>query len=151
MKLGRIEKASVKELWWPGTTELADWLAQKKNLENFGDQIDISLKAIKKYARKGASFADILAEDTGSGKKVLIACNLLQDQPSDFNEIAKRASKLKASCVIWIIARISGSSRPNITRLNRRTGGKVKCLIVTLEVWKINRSLCAPKFTLIPA
>ena len=72
MKIGKLEKVDVRELWKGEATDFTPYLAKEENIALLSEAIGIELEVQETEKNVGAFRADILCRDTLSDKLVLI-------------------------------------------------------------------------------
>ena len=70
--LGKLKKVDLREVWEHETTSFTKWLSQEENLNHLGNELGISIKLLKTEAEVGGFNVDILAEEEGSARKIII-------------------------------------------------------------------------------
>lgn len=149
MNIGKLERVELRDLWKHEEYDFSAWLAEESNLEMLSDSIGIDLSLIETEAKCGGFSIDILAEEVGSGKKVIIE-NQLEDTNHDhLGKIITYASGKDASYVIWIVKHARDEHRRAIEWLNEHTDSEVSFFLLEIELWKIGDSLPAPKFNIV--
>ena len=71
-QLGKLEKVDIREIWKKEAKDFTTWLAREDNLTLLSDEIGISMNLIKTEAGVGKFSADILAEESNTGRKIVI-------------------------------------------------------------------------------
>ena len=148
-KLGKLSKTDLREIWKNEEYDFSTWLAEEENLVLLSDEIGISIKLIEKEVGVGKYSLDILAEEEGTGRKIVIENQLENTNHDHLGKIITYAAGHDASIVIWIFKDIREEHRSAIDWLNESTGEDVLFFGVKLEAWKINNSEPAPKFQVI--
>src|SRR3989338_9050586 len=100
--LAKLQKIDLRNVW-EMEPEFTNWLAQKENLDLLGEEIGVDIKIIKIEASVGQFKVDILAEEEGSGRKIIIE-NQLEDTNHDhLGKIITYAAGYDAEIIIWIV------------------------------------------------
>jgi hypothetical protein len=147
--LGKFMKIDLREIWKHEAINFTKWLAQEENIKLLGDEIGLDIQVIKTEASVGSFSVDILAEETSTGKSIIIENQLEQTNHDHLGKIITYASGLEASYIIWVFKQIREEHRRAIDWLNEITTNEVNFFAVQLELWKIDDSLPAPKFNII--
>jgi len=71
-KLGKLTRVDLREIWKNEEYDFSNWLAGEENLIQLSDEIGISIRLIEKEAGVGKYSLDILAEEEGTGRKIII-------------------------------------------------------------------------------
>lgn len=148
-KLGKLSKTDLREIWKNEEYDFSAWLAEEGNLSLLSDELGISIKLIEKEAGVGKYSLDILAEEEGTGHKIVIENQLENTDHDHLGKIITYAAGHDAKIIIWIFKDIREEHRSAIDWLNDNTGDDILFFAVKLEVWKINDSEPAPKFQII--
>jgi hypothetical protein len=148
-KLGKLSKTDLREIWKNEEYDFSTWLAEEENLALLSDEVGISIKLLEKEAGCGKYSLDILAEEEGTGRKIVIENQLENTNHDHLGKIITYAAGHDAGIVIWIFKDITEEHRSAIDWLNESTGEDVLFFAVKLEVWKINDSENAAKFQVI--
>src|SRR3989344_5060811 len=147
-KLAKIETIPLREIWDP-EPEFSSWLSRQESLDLLGEEIGLSIKPIKTEADVGKFRVDILAEEEGTGRKIVIE-NQLEDTNHDhLGKIITYASGYDAEIVIWIVRDFREEHRRAIDWLNEHTDETVSFFLIKIELWQIEGSNPAPKFEII--
>ena len=149
MKLGKLEKVDLREVWKHEASDFSSWLAEKDNLSLLSDEIGIDICLIQTEAKVGKFNVDILAEEENTGKKIVIENQL---EPTDHDHLGKiitYASGYDAEIIIWIVKSVRDEHKQAVDWLNEHTDEKINIFAIKMEVWRIGESLCAPKFQII--
>jgi hypothetical protein len=72
MKLSKLEKVDLREVWKHEALDFTNWLAKPENLELLSDEIGIDITLIQTEASVGNFNVDILAEEENTGRKIVI-------------------------------------------------------------------------------
>lgn len=149
LKLGKIEKVYVRDVWPHEALNFTKWLAEEENLSLLGDACSIELELIEKESSVGSFAVDIFAQEVGSERKVIIE-NQLEDTNHDhLGKIITYASGKDASVVIWVVAHARDEHRRAIEWLNEHTDSDCAFFLVEIEVWRIGDSAMAPRFNVV--
>ena len=72
MKLSKLEKVDLREVWKHEALDFTNWLARPENLELLSDEIGVDITLIQTEASVGNFNVDILAEEENTGRKIVI-------------------------------------------------------------------------------
>jgi len=144
-KLAKIETIPLREIWDP-EPEFSSWLSRQESLDLLGEEIGLSIKPIKTEADVGKFRVDILAEEEGTGRKIVIE-NQLEDTNHDhLGKIITYASGYDAEIIIWIVRDTNEPHQRAIEWLNEHTDEKIGFFLIKVELLQIENSNPAPKF-----
>lgn len=136
----------LREVWGHEALDFTRWLSLEQNLSLLSDEIGVEIKLIQTEANVGKFNVDILAEEEGSGRKVIIE-NQLEDTNHDhLGKIITYASGYDAEIIIWIVKDAREEHRKSIDWLNEHTDENISFFLIKLELWQIGNSDPAPKF-----
>lgn len=148
-KLGKLTRVDLREIWKNEEYDFSNWLAEKENLTKLSDEIGIEIRLPEKEAGVGNYSLDILAEEEGTGRKIVIENQLEKTNHDHLGKIITYAAGHDASIVIWIFKDITEEHRNAIDWLNENTGEDRLFFAIKLEAWRIDNSDPAPKFVVI--
>lgn len=147
--LGKIEKIDLRDIWKHEAADFSNWLAQPDNFQLLSEEIGLDMQVISTEANVGSFSADILAEETNTGKKIIIENQLETTNHDHLGKIITYASGVEAHYIIWIFKEIREEHRRAIDWLNEITDEDFNIFAIKMELWKIADSLPAPKFNII--
>jgi hypothetical protein len=149
MVLGKLQKVELRNIWQHEANDFTTWLARKENMDVLCEEIGLDIQIINTEATVGSFAVDILAEETNTGKKVIIENQLESTNHDHLGKIITYASGLEANYIIWIFKNIRDEHRRAIDWLNEVTNGEVNFFAIQMELWQIGDSPPAPKFNII--
>jgi len=148
-KPGKLTRVDLREIWKNEEYDFSNWLAEEENLTQLSDEIGIAISLPEKEAGVGKYSLDILAEEEGTGRKIVIENQLEKTNHDHLGKIITYAAGHDASIVIWIFKDITEEHRKAIDWLNENTGEDRLFFAIKIEAWRINNSEAAPKFQVI--
>jgi hypothetical protein len=148
-KIGKLFTVDLREIWKNEEYDFSSWLAEDENLAKLSDEIGIQIRLLEKEAGVGKYSLDILAEEEGTGRKIIIENQLEKTNHDHLGKIITYAAGHDASIVIWIFKEITEEHRAAIDWLNENTGDDRLFFAIRIEAWRINDSDPAPKFQLV--
>ena len=149
MKLSRLTKVELRDVWKHEANNFTKWLAKDENMQLLGEAISLDLVCIKREASVGKYSLDILAEDKDDGKTVIIENQLEMSDHDHLGKLITYASGYNASVVIWVCKEASEPHIKAIQWLNEETKNKGNCFLIELQIWRIDDSAPAPLFKVI--
>ncbi|HSK71647.1 MAG TPA: DUF4268 domain-containing protein [Pyrinomonadaceae bacterium] len=149
MKLSRLEKVDLRNIWKHEALDFTNWLAEPDNLSLLGDEIGIDISLIQTEASVGKFSVDILAEEQETGRKIIIENQLETTDHDHLGKIITYASGLDAEIIIWIVREVRDEHKQAIDWLNEHTDEKINFFAIKMEIWKIEDSPYAPKFYIV--
>jgi hypothetical protein len=151
IKLGQIKKLDLRKVWQNEERDFSKWLSNKENLALLSAEIGVDIKLIETEAKVGSGNfeVDILAEEEGGGRKIIIENQLENTNHEHLGKLITYASGYDAGIIIWIFKDIREEHRQAIDWLNENSSESVAFFGIKLEVWQIDNSAPAPKFQII--
>ena len=149
MKLSKLKKVDLREVWKHEALDFTNWLAKDENLELLSDEIGIDISLLQTEASVGKFNVDILAEETNTDRKIVIENQLEATDHDHLGKIITYASGFDAEFIIWIVKSVRDEHKQAIDWLNEHTDQKINIFAIQMEVWQIGDSSCAPKFNII--
>lgn len=149
VKLSKLEKVDLREVWKHEALDFTNWLAQPENLELLSDEIGIDISLIQTEASVGNFNVDILAEEENTGRKIIIENQLEPTNHDHLGKIITYASGFDAEIIVWIVKSVRDEHKQAVDWLNEHTDQKINIFAIQMEVWKIGASPYAPKFQVI--
>ncbi len=147
--LGKLSKIDLREEWKHEAHDFTVWLAQTDNIALLSDEIGIDIQVINTEANVGSFAVDILAEESSTGKKIIIENQLEITDHDHLGKLITYASGLEANYIIWIFKEIREEHKNAIDWLNEITNGQVGFFAIQMELWQIGDSERAPKFNIV--
>ena len=149
MKLGELKKVALREIWKHEEYDFSKWLADEKNIDLLSTEINIELVNIRTEAPSGRYSVDIVAEEEGTGRKIIIENQLEITNHDHLGKIITYASGYDAEIVIWLVKDYQEEHKQAIDWLNENTNSKLNFFLIRIELWQIDNSAVAPKFYII--
>jgi hypothetical protein len=147
--LGRLQRASLREVWSSESIHFTPWLASEENLQLLSQTIGVELELESQEKTVGPFRADILCKDTATDNWVLIENQLERTDHSHLGQLLTYAAGLNAVTIIWIAEKFAEEHRAALDWLNERTDDKINLFGLEIELWRIGDSRIAPKFNII--
>lgn len=149
MKLGKLDKLDLRDIWLHETSGFSTWLEEKENLFELSKEIGIEIELIRREAIAGKFRADILAKDSLTGEIIIIENQIENSDHSHLGKLITYSSHYNAKTIIWILKELRIEHEKAIEWLNLNLNDEINIFLVKLEIFKIGNSLPAPKFTII--
>jgi hypothetical protein len=146
-KLGRLHRVDPRTVWRHEAHDFTPWLAE--NIELLGEAIGLELEVVEREASVGDFSLDILAQDLGRDRRVVIENQLAPTDHSHLGQIITYAAGLEASVVIWIAREFREEHRQALDWLNRGDGATTEYFGVVLELLQVDDSKPAVNFKLV--
>ncbi len=149
MKIGKLKKVDIRELWRGEATDFTPWLAMEENIAALSEAIGVELEVVQQEKSVGPFRADILCRNTLNEHFVLIENQLDRTDHTHLGQIMTYAAGLDAVTVIWIAKQFTEEHRATIDWLNRITDEQFNFFGIEIEAYKIEDSLPAPLFQIV--
>ncbi|MEO0981019.1 MAG: DUF4268 domain-containing protein [Pseudomonadota bacterium] len=146
LKVGRLESVRLREVWANEASDFTPWLASAENMALLSEALGLSLEVEDTEVTVGAFYADILAWDRLTDRKVVIENQLTPTDHSHLGQTITYASGLGAQIVIWICEDVREEHRQAIDWLNEATGEDFAFFVLAARVYRIGDSDPAPLF-----
>lgn len=148
INLGTLKKVDIRKIW-PLEPEFSAWLALPENLKLLNDELHLSMLCEETEAGVGDFSADILAQEDGGTRKIIIENQYGKTDHDHLGKLITYAAGQNASVLIWIVENARDEHRAAIQWLNENTSDNIDAFLVKIEVFKIGDSVPAPKFTIL--
>ena len=149
LRLSRLQRVPLRTFWQDEARDFTPWLAGEENIVLLGETIGVDLEVQEQEARVGPFRADILCRDTVSDSLVLVENQLERTDHTHLGQLFTYAAGLDAVTVIWIAERFTEEHRAALDWLNRITHEGFHFFGIEIELWQIDQSALAPKFSLV--
>lgn len=149
MKLGKIRKIDLRDVWASESSDFTPWLAKEENIAMLGDAIGMDLEVESQEKSVGPFRADILAKDLATNHYVLIENQLELTNHNHLGQIMTYAAGLDAFSIVWIAKAFTEEHRAALDWLNRITDENINFFGIEVEVIQIGDSLPAPQFNVV--
>lgn len=149
MALGKLKKIDAREEWKHEANHFTKWLSQEENLRLLGNEIGYDIVLTKTEAACGNFNVDILAEEEGTNKKIIIENQLEITDHDHLGKLITYASGHVASVAVWVVTNVRDEHRKAIDWLNDHTDEDVEFYLVRMELLQIDESPYAPHFEII--
>lgn len=146
---GKLQQVDLRNGWAHEALNFTTWLIKDENLSKLADEIGIEITPIDAEVKTGRYSVDILAEEEGTGNKVVIENQLESTDHDHLGKIITYASGLDATYIVWIVKNANEEHRQALEWLNENTGNQLNFFLLRLELWKIDNSLPAVKLNTI--
>ncbi len=147
--LDELKKVDLRKVWPHEALDFTKWLAEDDSLAMLSDAVGIELELIETESSVGSFNVDIYAQESGTGRKVIIE-NQLEDTNHDhLGKVITYAAGKDAEVVIWVVARARDEHRQAIEWLNQHTDSEFGFFLVEIELWQIGGSKPAPRFNVV--
>ncbi|MEP7168168.1 MAG: hypothetical protein ABI855_02235, partial [Bacteroidota bacterium] len=145
----KLIQIPLREVWQHESSDFSNWLALQNNLKLLGDEVGLKLELIKREAIAGKYRVDLLAKEVEKNSIVIIENQLEETDHSHLGKLITYSSHYDAKFIIWIVKDLRIEHEKSVEWLNLNLADEVKIFLVRIEVFKIENSPPAPKFSII--
>lgn len=140
----------MRTVWPNEALDFTPWLAAEKNISLLADALSLDELTVDETESPVGDFrVDILATETGSGRKVIIE-NQLEDTNHDhLGKLITYAAGKAADIIVWLVKRAHEEHRAAIEWLNNHTDDKIGFFLCEIKLYRIGDSAPAVKFEVI--
>lgn len=149
MQLGKLTKIDLRNVWKSEPEDFTRWLSSPENIALLGEELDLDIAFLEAEAGVGDFYADILAQEETSGKRIIIENQLESSDHRHLGQILTYAAGLQAEYIIWIVRVAREEHQQAIDWLNNHTDDAINLFLVAVELWQIGDSAPAPKFVVL--
>ncbi len=150
MKLGKLEKIEdLRSVWKNEANDFTPWLAKEENLRLLSDTIGIDISLEERESPVGGFSVDLYATEEGTGRKIIIENQLEETNHDHLGKLITYASGKNADVVIWIVRYARDEHKQAIEWLNQHTDDEIAFFLVEIELWRIDNSEPAVKFSVV--
>lgn len=146
-ELGTLREVELREVWCHEATSFTPWLAA--NLSELSKLIGIPLEVEGIEVPVGQYFADILARDPLSDRRVLIENQLEPSDHSHLGQLLTYLSGLDVRIIIWIAKDFREPHLSALRWLNDQTDESFAFFAVKVRAVRIGDSRPAPQFEIV--
>lgn len=147
--LGKIKRIEIREIFKDEARDFTPWLAREENLALLSEEIGVDIKLLEVEASVGRFSVDILAEEEGTGNKIIIENQFNYTDHDHLGKLITYASGYDAKIVIWIFEEMRDEHKQAIEWLNENTNENLDFFAINIQLWKIDNSNPAPKFEIV--
>ncbi len=147
--LDTIKKVDLHDVWPHEALDFTKWLSRDESLKMLSDAVGVELELLETESSVGAFYVDIYAQESGTGRKVIIENQLEATNHDHLGKVITYAAGKGAEVVIWVVARARDEHRQAIEWLNQHTDSEFGFFLVEVELWQIGDSKPAPRFNVV--
>lgn len=146
MRISKLKKLPLRELWKHEALEFTPWL--ENNIDFLNEELDINLTIIEREKSVGIFNVDLLAEDE-DGNKIIIENQLEKTNHDHLGKVLTYMTNLEAKSAIWICREARPEHKKAINWLDENTTPETTFYLIKVEAYSIDDSPPAPKFSII--
>lgn len=148
--LSKLEEIMDLRTVWPHEAQdFTPWLADEENISLLADALGLEITVEETESNVGDFHVDILATETGTGRKIIIE-NQLEDTNHDhLGKLITYAAGKSANIIVWLVKRAREEHRAAIEWLNNNTDEKIGFFLCEIKLYRIGDSAPAVKFEVV--
>ncbi len=147
--LDQMQRVDLRTVWPHEALDFTRWLSEEANLNMLGSAVGIELELIEMESSVGSFNVNIFAQESGTGRKVIIENQLEETNQDHLGKVITYAAGKGAEVVIWVVSHALDEHRQTIEWLNQHTDSDFGFFLVEIELWSIGNSLPAPRFNVV--
>lgn len=138
MEFGKYIPVNVRELWPHEERDFTPWLAN--HLGELADILGLEMDFVGREIDVGGFFVDIVAQETGSGRYVIIENQFGASDHDHLGKLITYAGGKQASILVWIAERIRDEHRQALEWLNEHSRDDTLVFGIELAAFRIDSS-----------
>lgn len=139
----------LHSIWPHEALDFTPWLAREENIARLSDAIGIDITVEATESAVGDFSLDILASETGTGKKIVIENQLEKTNHDHLGKLITYAAGNSANYIIWVVKQARNEHKAAIEWLNNHTDEGIEFFLIEIKLYKIGESNTALKFELV--
>ena len=148
-ELGLLINVDICSQWTDEAINFPPWLAGKENVLRLGEAIGIKLVIESTEFAVEPHGCDILGRDTSTGDYVFIESQLGKTNDDRLGRSLNYAAGLNATSIVWLASEFTEDHKKALDWLNHISSERVSFFGVLIELWRIDNSKPAVKFTVV--
>lgn len=124
-------------------------MAEPDNIKQLSNELGVDMLSEETEAEVGDFSADILAQEDGGSRKIIIENQYGETDHKHLGQIITYASGRKAEVLVWVVEKARDEHRAAVQWLNENTASEIGVFLVQIVVYRIGNSNPAPKFTVL--
>jgi Domain of unknown function (DUF4268) len=145
--LGKLRTVDARDAWQHEAHQFTPWLAEHVGL--LGEALGLELEVESTEVSVGDFNVDVVARETGSGRRLIVENQLEQTNHGHLGQILTYTSGTDPAYVVWIATRFRDEHRQALDWLNAHTEEGIDFFGVELELLQIDDSPLAPHFKVV--
>ena len=149
-ELGRLEKVDdLRSVWHNEASDFTPWL--QANIDLLAEKLGLDIQLVDREVAVGQFSADLVGEETSSGRPVVIENQLAQTDHDHLGKLITYSAGKGGGVIIWVAREIRAEHRTALDWLNGATRGAIDFYGVEVELLRIGVSPLAPHFNVVVA
>lgn len=147
-KLGRLHRVDdLKSVWTHEAKDFTPWL--QSNIDVLSEALGLDIQLIEREVPVGSLFVDLLGEEAGSGRPVVIENQLDTSDHSHLGQLLTYTAGKNGGVIIWVAKKIKPEHCQALEWLNDATQANTYFYGVEIQLVKIGDSDMAPYFNVV--
>ena len=146
-KLLKLQEIDVRGIWPKEAEDLSRWM--RDNIEVLNDALGLQIEIEEAESRVGNFRLDLAGNEARTQKPVVIENQFGKTDHDHLGKLITYAAGREAGILVWIAMDFQQPHRDALHWLNGITGPEMLFYGVNLEVFRIDESSPAPKYTLV--
>jgi hypothetical protein len=147
VEFGELKNLNVRQLWPHEERDFTPWLSD--NLSTLGSALGMDLEFIGREVDVGGYFLDVLAQETGSGRYVVIENQFGSSDHDHLGKLITYAGGKQAAVLVWVAEKIRDEHREALEWLNEHSDENTLVFGVELTAFRIDDSRPVFQFKLV--
>lgn len=144
-----LKQVPLREIWGHEAGDFTPWLAE--HIQMLGDALGMDLELMDREASVGDFSLDLLAQDLGSSRTVIIENQLTQTDHDHLGKLLTYAAGFDALTAVWISEKVRDEHRQTLEWLNQKTDTELQFFAVEAVILKIGDSIPVLGFKVVAA
>lgn len=148
--LSRLEEITdLRAVWQNDAKDFTEWLSREENINILSEATGLDLSAEETHSPVGKFNVDILATESGTGRKIIIMSSFTGTDDSYLGKLITYAAGKNADIIIWIVRKANEEHKAAVEWLNSRTWSNTGFFLCEIKLFRIGESEPAVKFEVI--
>lgn len=143
------EVTDLRTVWEHEASDFTPWLAEEENISILADTLGLEITVEETESNVGDFRVDILATETGTGRKIIIENQLADTNHEHLGKLITYAAGKSAAIIIWLVKHAREEHRAAIEWLNNHTNENIGFFLCEIKLYRIGDSAPAVKFEII--
>lgn len=144
-RFGRLQRLALHSLWLDDRS-FTSWLGLEDTVDLLGKTLGLHFTRVQ-FEVPGADVAGIVLREQTTGRLVVVGGSPHRTDAKPLADLLARAADVRARAVIWIAGTFTKEQRRSLSWLDSVTGTTTRFAGLRLEVWCIDESPPAARFT----
>ena len=143
------EVTDLRTVWEHEASDFTPWLAEEENISILADTLGLEITVEETESNVGDFRVDILATETGTGRKIIIENQLADTNHEHLGKLITYAAGKSAAIIIWLVKHAREEHRAAIEWLNNHTNENIGFFLCEIKLYRIGDSAPAVKFEIV--